>query len=58
MVKITHSESKNIPNDELARETEIVWVYDRSRFPFVREIPAPQSSADGRPRCPRRPASL
>ena len=42
---------RNIPHEDLARETEIVWVYDRSRFPFVRESFAPQSSARWPRRC-------
>ena len=51
MVKIITSQSDNIPSEDLALETEIVWVYDRSRFPFVRESFAPQSSARWPTRC-------
>lgn len=51
MANITHPKSDNIPDADLAREQEIVWVYDQHRFPFVRESFAPQSSARWPRRC-------
>lgn len=37
MSNITHPKSRNIPEDLIAHEKELVWLYEPQLFPFVRQ---------------------